>query len=378
VDLDGDGIPDILSGSWPGQLYFFKGIGKGKFAGKQALKDKGGKVIKIGNASTVFAVDWNGDGKLDLLIGDIAGHVHIMLNEGTAQALAFGKPQKLSVEGEPIRVPHGDSHPIAADWDGDMLLDLLVGCGDGGVLFYKNIGTAKEPKLAKPQALVAAGKHSEKTITPALRAKICVVDWNGDGRRDLLVGDFCQYEAVIEIPDKDRKAVEEARKKQKEIDQKDMDLRKKYLVDAMAGKVKKETPVETEIRMKKLREVSDKYEDFEQGFTRDLNRLANLNKLANPSGAEQKEMALLRTKLDATCGQYVAMMDEVLPYALEPFDEPPEKTKARLAKIKAHRAARLPLRIESALLREITQPYDPNQMAGSVWLYRRQEPRLPE
>jgi hypothetical protein len=44
-----------------------------------------------------------------------------------------------------------------------------------------------------------------------------------------------------------------------------------------------------------------------------LTRLAKLNKLANPSGAERKEMALLRTKLDAIHGQYVAMMDEVVP-----------------------------------------------------------------
>ena len=30
MDLDGDGRTDILSGSWPGELYFFKGEGKGK------------------------------------------------------------------------------------------------------------------------------------------------------------------------------------------------------------------------------------------------------------------------------------------------------------------------------------------------------------
>src|SRR5437868_8071022 len=33
-----------------------------------------------------------------------------------------------------------------ADWDGDGLADLIVGCGDGSVIFYRNIGTAKEPR----------------------------------------------------------------------------------------------------------------------------------------------------------------------------------------------------------------------------------------
>ena len=32
MDLDGDGIGDLLTGSWPGELYFFKGKGKGEFA----------------------------------------------------------------------------------------------------------------------------------------------------------------------------------------------------------------------------------------------------------------------------------------------------------------------------------------------------------
>ena len=61
----------------------------------------------------------------DLLIGDVQGRVHLMLNEGTKSAHAFGKAQELTVDGKAIQVPHGDSHPIAVDWDGDKLLDLL-------------------------------------------------------------------------------------------------------------------------------------------------------------------------------------------------------------------------------------------------------------
>jgi hypothetical protein len=380
VDLDGDGIPDILSGSWPGQLYFFKGLGKGKFAGKQTLKDKAGKDIKIERASTVFAVDWNGDGKLDLLIGDVYGHVHLMLNEGTASTYAFGKAQELMVDGKPIRVPLGDSHPIAVDWDGDKLLDLLVGCGDGSVLFYKNIGTAKAPKLAKPQTLVTAshqsgGPAAAKAIYPGIRAKICAVDWNGSGRPDLLVGDFCQYEAKIEIPEKDRKAVEEARKKQKEIEKKMVDLRSRYR-ETLEGPRKKETPEETKTREKMVVELSNRHQDFDQGFQGVLSKLAKLTQVANPNPQEQKEMALLRKQLDTIQKKYLAIMDEILPYKVGPLEEPPEKAKERLAKTRDFYAQQFSLQIESALLDEITRPYDPDQMAGSVWLYRRQEERL--
>jgi hypothetical protein len=375
--MDGDGIPDILSGSWPGQLYFFKGLGKGKFAGKKTLTDKSGKAIKIGNASTVFAVDWNGDGKLDLLIGDVEGRVHLMVNEGTSTGYAFGKSHELTVDGAPIRVAHGDSHPIAVDWDGDKLLDLLVGCGDGSVLFYKNIGTATEPKLAKPHTLVAAsradaGKASAQAIYPGTRVKICAVDWNGDGQLGLLVGDFCQYQAKIEIPEKDRKVVEEARRKQKELMKDRMEFSKE-MSEATNGPLKKETPAEADVRKQKLAEATDKYQDIAQAFQGNLSRLAKLNSLAIPNAEQQKEMVSLRKKLDATKNTYAEIMEAVMPYQFGPFDEPPEKTKARWEKLRTSFVRQIPLQIELALLQEITQPYDANQMAGSVWLYLRQQ-----
>jgi hypothetical protein len=202
VDFDGDGIPDILTGCWPGQLYFFRGLGKGKFAAGQTLKDKDGKEINAGNASTVFACDFRGTGRLDLLVGCIEGHVFLIPNEGSRTKPAFGKPQKLKAKAtglgrlfkdnaSEIRVPHGDSHPILADWEKTGKPGLIVGCGDGSVLWYRNEGTRKEPKFGAPATLVAtpAGKGN-KEAQRGTRAKVCVFDWNNDGHLDLLVGDF--------------------------------------------------------------------------------------------------------------------------------------------------------------------------------------------
>jgi len=215
VDLDGDGIPDVISGSWPGELYLFRGLRKGTFAAGETIKDRDGKAIKVGSASTVFAVDWNGRGKLDLLVGNRAGEVHLVPNERDGKKYAFGKARKLEADGKPIKVPQ-DSHPIAADWDGDGKLDLLVGAGDGSVLWYRNVGTTKEPKLAPAQTLVPAGAYGDEACKEdkcGILAKICVTDWSGGGRLDLLVGDFHVKVSEPLLTEKDKAALEEAERR---------------------------------------------------------------------------------------------------------------------------------------------------------------------
>ena len=242
MDLDGDGIKDIVSGSWPGEIFLFRGQPDGTYAPPEKLKDKHGKIINVGGgvnetadsilitgdaqfkqdkdgsyveyngkvyrdtgkkqvlvtgcASALAVADWNGDGLPDLIVGDIRGHVSVYLNEGTKQQYAFGTPTRLKADGKEIMVPHGDAGPCAADWDGDGLLDLIVGCGDGSVQLYRNVGTAKEPKLAAAQTLIPPATIEYDTDkmstepTRGVRAKVCVVDYNGDGLPDLLVGDI--------------------------------------------------------------------------------------------------------------------------------------------------------------------------------------------
>ena len=65
---------------------------------------------------------------------------------------------KLEAGGEAIDIRVGHLVPHAADWNGDGLLDLVVGQFDGGLVrLYLNEGTANEPRLGESSFLEAGG-----------------------------------------------------------------------------------------------------------------------------------------------------------------------------------------------------------------------------
>ena len=241
MDLDGDGHGDIISGSyWPGNMFIFRGKADGTFEKGEILKDLEGKNLNAGSpsaspkkpdldglAASPFAFDDDGDGILDLFVGNIAGRVILIPNEGTARKPAFNPQKRRAVEagGTAIKVPGGDAGPFVADWDQDGKPDLLVGAGDGSVWLYRNVGTRKEARYAAGVPLLPASKRLWNPVpadqapdSPGLRCKVCVTDWNGDGRPDLLVGDFwLQSPAVPKLTPEDTKRCDDLKARRSEL-----------------------------------------------------------------------------------------------------------------------------------------------------------------
>jgi TolB-like protein len=143
VDWNEDGKVDLLVGNGGGYLHLFLNQGDGNLAPGVMVK-AAGKDVDTGSRASTCVTDWNEDGKKDLVIGNGSGEIFVYLNEGTNQQPAFGKPLKLNNG----RLDVGsNSSPEAADWDGDGKKDLVIGNSDGEILIYINKGTNREPQF---------------------------------------------------------------------------------------------------------------------------------------------------------------------------------------------------------------------------------------
>lgn len=85
--------------------------------------------------------DLDGDGKPDMLLGDLTGYLHFFKNNGLAGASfpSMTTPQYFNIDVGQY------SAPFIYDVNGDGLNDLVIGRRDGRISYYWNFGTATAP-----------------------------------------------------------------------------------------------------------------------------------------------------------------------------------------------------------------------------------------
>ena len=187
MDWNNDGKKDLLTGEYTGTIRIYMNVGSDASPSLNwyGYLQVGGATFDCGYRSMIDIVDWNNDGKKDLLCGESSGRVFLLLNTGSDAGPVFASSTLVQDSGATLDVGTM-SHPVACDWDDDGKKDLLVGDANGNIRFYENQGSDAGP-VFNGYVLLKAGSGAPD-LDVGQNARPEVADWDNDGIQDLVVG----------------------------------------------------------------------------------------------------------------------------------------------------------------------------------------------
>jgi len=202
ADFDGDGDFDLLCGEFLDGFTYFQNIGtrsEPDFATGIRLTGTDGEPLKMDlQMITPTALDWDGDGDDDLIVGDEDGRVALIENVTQPHDLLprLHQPRYFQQEADTLKFG-ALATPFAYDWDKDGDEDILSGNTAGQIGVITNMD-GKGTRWSRPELLQVDGEPfrimagSNGSIQGPAEAKwgyttFSVADWDGDGRDDFIV-----------------------------------------------------------------------------------------------------------------------------------------------------------------------------------------------
>jgi hypothetical protein len=173
ADIDGDGDLDlfvgVLNNMFRHGFWFYRNAGDSTAPDFRLETRDFLSMIDVGRDAVPAIADLDGDGDLDILVGNVNGQLSYFRNTGTPSAPAFDLADTLfaGITGNSAYAP------ALADVDHDGMPDLFLGRFDGKVLLYRNTGGGFAPS---------------DSLTGTQYAAPAAADLDGDGDVDLLVG----------------------------------------------------------------------------------------------------------------------------------------------------------------------------------------------
>lgn len=174
ADLDGDGLPDLLVGTWRDRVQYWRNTGTRQMS-QWTLADSALVVLTRGSNTAPALADLDGDGDLDLFVGEASGQLNFYRNTGTRTSPTFVLVTDVFQDIDVGR----RSTPAFADVTGDGKVDLLLGSEDGGIQVWRNTSDAATVRFVRDSVFVLpSGPYSS----------VALADVDGDGVLDSIVG----------------------------------------------------------------------------------------------------------------------------------------------------------------------------------------------
>ena len=165
-DFNGDGKPDLaVTNATSNNVSVLLGTGNGSFTNAP------GSPFAVGLTPVRIAVgDFNGDSKLDLVVGNANGNsVSVLLGTGNGSFI--------NAPGSPFAASNPDGIAVA-DFNGDGKLDLVVANAVANNTVSVLLGNGNGTFTAAPGSPFAVGGNPQG---------VAAADFNGDGKPDIAV-----------------------------------------------------------------------------------------------------------------------------------------------------------------------------------------------